>query len=162
VNPAAPPKDPNAEYEAALKKYEDDVDEYRVRKQDHEEKVKKGKELVQKLNNRFADWYYVISAEVYDDLNVTPEELIEPKDAKPAAGTPAIPGAPGAALPAIPGLDSLTPPAETPKESTTPPADTTETPAAPPAGEKPDASAPPATATPPEAPATEAPKTPGT
>lgn len=131
VNPAAPPKDPNAEYEAALKKYELDLEEYRIRKQDFDEKVKKGQELVKKLNNRFADWYYVIPAEVFEDLNVTPEELVEPKDAKPETGAPGLPG--GLSFPGLPGAEPPVVPGEAPA---TPPAESTEKVAEPPATEE--------------------------
>ncbi|MBX3442779.1 MAG: DUF4340 domain-containing protein [Planctomyces sp.] len=79
VTPAQPPAaDPQAEYEAALKTYEQELDEYRVRKQDWDERVRKGQELVERLNNRFADWYYVIPADVFEDLSVAPEDLLEP------------------------------------------------------------------------------------
>jgi hypothetical protein len=104
------PKDPFAEYEAALKKYEQELDEYKVKKGEYEDRLKKANERVKTLNARFADWYYVIPADVFNTINVKPEELVEPE------GTSATPGgAPGAGLP--PGLQlppGLNPPAATP------------------------------------------------
>jgi hypothetical protein len=127
------PVDPNKAYEDALKKYEQEMDEYKVRKSEYDEKVKKGKARVQQLSNRFADWYYVISADVFESLNVKPEELVEPKTAAAASGTPggSIPGLPAGFDPSslIPGSAKDAPAAET-----TPPAvedkPATETPAA--------------------------------
>jgi hypothetical protein len=113
--PAAP-KDPNAEYEAALKKYEQDLDEYRVRKQDHEEKVKTGQEKVKKLNDRFADWYYVISSDLYKDLKVSPEQLFEPKE---PPKTPAAGAAPLSGLP-LPGVGTPPESSEAPATKTPP------------------------------------------
>ena len=114
---SAPPKDPNAEYEAALKKYEQELDEYRVRKQDYEEKIKKGQEQVKKLNDRFADWYYVISSELYKDLKVSPDQLFEPKEPPktPAAGASSPETAPPAtgATPPADGPAATTPASET-------------------------------------------------
>jgi hypothetical protein len=110
--PPTPPKDPNAEYEAALAKYEQELDEYRVKKAHREEQLKAGNEKVKKLNDRFADWYYVIPASLFKDLSVSAEGLVEPKDAKPATaapggGLPGIPGLPGASLP-LPGTPPVT------------------------------------------------------
>ncbi len=127
------PKDPFAEYEAELAKYEQAYDEYKVRKAEYDEKLEKARKREKALNARFADWYYVISAEVFDTINVKPADLIEPES------TPAANGAgPGAGLPAglppglqIPGLGGLQPPPAAPAtpvtdapKSETPPAET--------------------------------------
>jgi hypothetical protein len=44
---------------------------------DYDEKVKAGKEKVAKLNDRFADWYFVISDEMYKKIKLTRAELIK-------------------------------------------------------------------------------------
>jgi len=50
-----------ATYEADTKKYEADLKAY-------EEKAKTGEKLVKDLNRRFADWYYVISGDSFENL----------------------------------------------------------------------------------------------
>ena len=42
--------------------------------------VEKGLKLSAELNNRFADWYYVISAEIFDKLRKKRSDLIKEKD----------------------------------------------------------------------------------
>jgi hypothetical protein len=42
--------------------------------------VKRGREASEKLNNRFADWYYVISAESFDKLNLSRSDLVVKKE----------------------------------------------------------------------------------
>lgn len=73
----APKADPQKEYEEALKKYKADLKIY-------EDKVKSGKEQVAKLNQRFADWYYVISADSFEKIHVSRKDLV--KEKAPAAG----------------------------------------------------------------------------
>ena len=53
------------------------------RKQDeYQEKIKKGQEHVKELNARFAEWYYVISDDVYKRIHLTREDIIKKKDKK--------------------------------------------------------------------------------
>jgi hypothetical protein len=62
---------------------------------------------VKELNERFADWYYVISDNTYKKIHISRDELIKEK-AKPADATGANPAVPG--LPAgIPGLPAGAP-----------------------------------------------------
>lgn len=72
--------DPQKAYEEALQRYEEDLEVYEVRLKDYEEKLKKGKERVQELNRRFADWYYVISADVFDRMKINRDELVKAKE----------------------------------------------------------------------------------
>ena len=58
------------EYEIALSKFEDDTKAFA-------EKVTEGKALVKKLNERFGDWYYVISAENLKTLRSSRADLVE-------------------------------------------------------------------------------------
>ncbi|WP_437204549.1 DUF4340 domain-containing protein [Planctomicrobium sp. SH664] len=69
--------DPKAEYEAALKNYQEEQEVYELKKKDYDEKVKAGQERVAELNRRFADWYYVISEDAFDRLKLKRSELIE-------------------------------------------------------------------------------------
>jgi hypothetical protein len=69
------------------------------RKQDeYETKLKDGEKRVKELNDRFADWYYIISNETYQKIHLSRDQVIKkkekPKDeagAKPAAEAPKDP-----------------------------------------------------------------------
>lgn len=65
------------------------------RKQDeYQEKLKKGEERVKELNARFAEWYYIISDEVYRKIRLSRQDIVKKKEAAPpAAGTPSENGA---------------------------------------------------------------------
>ena len=62
------------------------TDEDRRQKQIHQEherwkwKYEKGKEKSENLNNRFADWYYVISGASFDKLNLNRQDLVVKKE----------------------------------------------------------------------------------
>ena len=186
ADPAAPPvPDPKAEakaaYEAALKKYETDSDVYRIRKKEYDDKKASGEKQAKKLNTRFADWYYVISEDLFTELRVKPADLVEPAAAaapgadglgsEPAAPViPPLPNVPKPEAPAAEAAPATTP--ETPVEGEKPaaegespaapaePAAPAAEPAKPAEGEQPAAEAPPAVegekpAAPAEAPAVE-------
>ena len=72
--------DPKAEYEKALKEYEDAKTKYDADLTEYEEKIEKGKEEAGVLSERFADWYYAISAESFEKLHLTRADLIKPKE----------------------------------------------------------------------------------
>ena len=110
--PAAGPKGPTPEEQAkadliaATKKYEDDLKAYN-------EKVAKGQKKVKELNERFADWYYVISDENFQKLRLSRASLVKEKT-KPEAK-------PGEAAPGEPKTDEAKPeekPEEKPKAET--------------------------------------------
>ena len=56
--------------------------ENRRKMDEYEEKVAKGKEQVEKLNARFADWYYIIPDEVYQKIHLGRDQIVREK--KPA------------------------------------------------------------------------------
>ncbi|QDU36636.1 hypothetical protein Mal4_09240 [Maioricimonas rarisocia] len=89
--------DPQAEYEAAKQKYEQDLKAYESAQAEYERKLEEGRDRVKELNDRFADWYYVISADLFEDLSVKREDLVEPAEPEEAeaANTPATPAFPG-------------------------------------------------------------------
>ncbi|MEO8270848.1 MAG: hypothetical protein ABI557_14080, partial [Aureliella sp.] len=62
------------------------------------EKMDTARRRVQELNARFADWYYVVSDEVYKKLKISRDQLIGPNTPDAAQSTPAATG------PSIPGL----------------------------------------------------------
>lgn len=88
--------DPKKIYEAALAKYEVDHKIYEADLKAYDDKVKAGEKLVKELNNRFVDWYYVVSGNSFENLRQGKKTLIKEKG---AATNPA-----GAAAPGIPGL----------------------------------------------------------
>lgn len=53
---------------------------------DYEAKVKEGREKAKELNDRFADWYYVIDDATYRALDLDPTMLTKKKGASPPPG----------------------------------------------------------------------------
>ncbi|HEV8071721.1 MAG TPA: DUF4340 domain-containing protein [Planctomycetaceae bacterium] len=90
VAPAAPKPDPKAEYDKALAQYKKDLEKYENDKSEFEKKLKKGQDKVKQLNERFGPWYYVISAESFENLRQGRASLVQPKgkaaEKKPGAG----------------------------------------------------------------------------
>jgi len=88
--PAAPKLDPKAEYDKALAQYKKDLEKYENDKSEFEKKLKKGQDKVKQLNERFGPWYYVISAESFENLRQGRASLVQPKgkaaEKKPGAG----------------------------------------------------------------------------
>ncbi|WP_417384524.1 hypothetical protein [Gimesia sp.] len=85
---------PEAAYEKAMKAYESQLKTYERKLKEYDDKVVKGNELAQELNKRFADWYYVISANSFEALKLKRKALVEPIEkpegdaAKPGPATP--------------------------------------------------------------------------
>lgn len=89
---AKPKLDPQAAYEVEMKKYQSELKTYERLLKDYDAKVVKGNEAVQKLNERFANWYYVISARSFETLRMSRKALIEPIEKPKVEGDK--PGAP--------------------------------------------------------------------
>ncbi len=49
------------------------------KKKEYEERVKKAQEKVKELNDRFADWYYVIEDAEYKKIRLTRDQIVKPK-----------------------------------------------------------------------------------
>ncbi len=89
------------------------VDKRNQRKQDaYKQKLADAQKRVDELNERFGDWYYVISEEVYKKVSLGRDELIKEKES--AAGGDAETGTPpaergplGSTGPGIPGLPNV-------------------------------------------------------
>ncbi len=63
-----------------LKKKREEIEKENKRKlEEYEEKVKKGQERVRELNQRFAEWYYVISDEVYRKIRLGRADIVRKK-----------------------------------------------------------------------------------
>ncbi len=92
IKPAPPAKpDPKAAYDKALVQYKKDIEKYENDKSEFEKKIKKGQEKAKQLNERFGPWYYVISAESFENLRQARASLIQPKGTD--AAKKAAPGA---------------------------------------------------------------------
>jgi len=68
--------------------------ENRLAQEGYDEKVKAAQKRVRELNNRFADWYYVVSDPEYAKIRLGRAEVIEAKPAEEAPAAPAEPPAP--------------------------------------------------------------------
>ena len=92
-------EDPKKIYEAALAKFEFEHKKYESDVKSYSQKIKDGEKLVKELNTRFADWYYVVSGESFENLRQGKKTLVKPKVAtdKPAdaAGAPPVTLPPG-------------------------------------------------------------------
>lgn len=122
AEPAAAPPDPQKEYEAALKKYETDLAAYEAKNKEFDKKIEDGQKRAKDLNERFAPWYYVISADLFAKLKVARSELVEPATppATPAAGATMPPAGLPFNIPTSPEdaaakQDAATEPAATPE-----------------------------------------------
>ncbi len=90
INTAA---DPKLVYEAALAKFDADQSKYEADVKTYSQKIKDGEKLVKDLNARFADWYYVVSGESFENLRQGKKTLVKPKSAanNPADAAGAFP-----------------------------------------------------------------------
>lgn len=77
-------KDLKAEYLEALKRYDAEKGRYASDLAARNAKIESGKKTVDELNQRFADWYYVISNDSFEKLRLSRSALIKLKEA-PAA-----------------------------------------------------------------------------
>ena len=84
---AAEKPDPKKAHEAAMATYEADTKKYEADLKAYEEKVKTGEKLVKDLNRRFADWYYVISGDSFENLRQGRKTLVKEKAAADKAAT---------------------------------------------------------------------------
>ena len=89
-------EDPKLAYEASLAKFDADQKKYEADSKAFDQKVKDGEKLVKELNARFADWYYVVSGESFENLRQGKKTLVKAKAAAvqptdPAAAPPATP-----------------------------------------------------------------------
>lgn len=69
--PAASQDEEAASERARLEK------EYQRQLDEREKKIKEGRQRVKELNDRFADWYYIISEDVYKKIHLTREDLLK-------------------------------------------------------------------------------------
>ncbi len=88
VPPAAPPPlvpDPAWTEEQKKQKEADHkiaVEDHQRKKKEFDDKFAAGKKRAQELTDRFADWYYVISADYFKKLRKGRADLVKPKEEK--------------------------------------------------------------------------------
>ena len=79
-----PPKPADLSFESIPDSLWSDSDrENKNRKDEHDiwvDKIKKGAELSQELNQRFAQWYYVISSDIFDNLDLSRSDFFKEKE----------------------------------------------------------------------------------
>jgi hypothetical protein len=61
---------------------------------EYEETLKKGRENVKQLNDRFSDWYFVVADDVFSKIRLGRDAVVKKKDPKDAAGKSAPTGGP--------------------------------------------------------------------
>jgi hypothetical protein len=80
--PAEKPGDKLAD-KSAIEAERQRIEKENKRKQDeYDEKIAAGKKHAEELNARFADWYYIISNDVYQKIHLGRDELIKKKGQK--------------------------------------------------------------------------------
>jgi len=87
------PSTPDEEKKIAIER------ENKRKQDDYDNAIKKGQEKVKELNERFADWYFIIPDDVYKKIHLGRAEIVKKKEAKDAKDAAAAPGD----LPAIDG-----------------------------------------------------------
>ena len=79
-------KDDKKQDPPEVEKYKKEKEEYDRKKQERDRKVADGKKRAQELTDRFAEWYYVISDDLFKKLRRDPKELVKPKEEKKEGG----------------------------------------------------------------------------
>lgn len=70
-----------ADADKALQADRERIEKENKRKQEeYDKKIEDGKKRVAELNARFADWYYIISDEVYRKIHLNHDEMLKKKD----------------------------------------------------------------------------------
>ena len=62
------------------------IKENERKQNEYDDAMKKAKEKVGELNFRLADWYYVVSEEVYNDIHLSRKDVIKVKDGSTESG----------------------------------------------------------------------------
>jgi len=79
ADPAKKPEDQKADEEKAKKERED----WEQKKKDREKKLEDGRKRAETLSRRFAEYYYVISADAFKKLRLDRASLVKAKEKKP-------------------------------------------------------------------------------
>lgn len=77
----------DAARKAKLQEERDRIEKENQRKLDaYNEKIKAAEAKVKELNDRFADWYYVISDDVYKKIHLSRGDVVKKKETEPGEG----------------------------------------------------------------------------
>ncbi|MCA9075760.1 MAG: DUF4340 domain-containing protein [Planctomycetaceae bacterium] len=120
--------DKDAEYKKAFAEYETSLKQWESEKSAYDKKIEDGKEKVKELSIRFADWYYVISSDTFDDIRVDRTELIKVKEPEEGEDDTTAADAPALAPPTTDPASDETPEPE--PASTSEPETSDDTPSA--------------------------------
>lgn len=94
------------QFEMQQAKFEDDTKQF-------DERVTEGEKLVSELNQRFGAWFYVISGDNLESLQLSKDDLVsakeEPAAAKPPTGLPGLPTRPNIQLGTEPAQQPVIP-----------------------------------------------------
>jgi hypothetical protein len=93
ADPLAKADEEEAKAQAAIEERRRIERENRLAQEAYDDKVKAAQKRVQELNNRFADWYYVVSDSEYAKIRLARADVIEAKPAEEAPEAPAAPPA---------------------------------------------------------------------
>jgi len=77
-----------AKAQAALEEKRRVERENRRKQDEYDDKVKAAQKRVRELNNRFADWYYVVSNKEYAKIHLTRDAIAQKKEAEPKEPQP--------------------------------------------------------------------------
>jgi hypothetical protein len=76
-----------ADKQAHIKAERERIEKENKRKQEeYQKKIDEGKNKVRELNARFADWYYIISDDVYKKIHLSRDQIIKKKEKKEEEG----------------------------------------------------------------------------
>lgn len=104
--PAAAKTEPDKELAKVMEQRAAIEKENQRKNDEYQALLKKGEENVKDLNLRFGDWYFVVNDDVFQKLRVSKDKVIKKKEQPKAAGeagTPAPPTGIPLGLPPIPG-----------------------------------------------------------
>jgi len=77
-----------AKAQAALEEKRRVERENRRKQDEYDDKVKAAQKRVRELNNRFADWYYIVSNKEYAKIHLTRDSIAQKKEAEPKEPQP--------------------------------------------------------------------------
>ncbi|MBN2474299.1 MAG: DUF4340 domain-containing protein [Pirellulales bacterium] len=79
------PEADKADAESKTQEERERIEKENKRKQDeYDEKIAEGRKKVKELNDRFADWYYIISDDVYQKIHLGRDQIVKKKEKEKA------------------------------------------------------------------------------
>lgn len=73
-------KDEDEDKGQDLDDYDQQQEDYEEKLEEYEKKLEDGKKRAEQLKQRFAEWYYVISADAYKNVNLSHENIFKKKE----------------------------------------------------------------------------------